>query len=162
LAPQPAYIRLRKTLAGPLDPPIWPAGIAPAAFDAVDAGQLHELLDHAFPGGLIPPFRVWLGNLVADTEYDPDLCVPAVGTDGRVAGFIQCWTSGFIKDLAVAPAFRERGLGAALMRHAFALFATRGMAHVDLKVQASAQTARRLYERLGMVEVPSTPAAPLA
>ncbi|MET3898523.1 ribosomal protein S18 acetylase RimI-like enzyme [Devosia sp. UYZn731] len=39
------------------------------------------------------------------------------------------------------------------MQHAFALFAARGLAHVDLKVDTDEEPARRLYARLGMVEV---------
>lgn len=146
------YLRLRKQLDGPLPVPAWPQGITPAAFDAVDPRLLHALLDEAFPGGLIAPFEDWYRNLTTDAEFDPALCIPALTGDGKVAGFVQCWTSGFVKDLAVAPGYRGRGLGAALMLHAFALFAARGMPHVDLKVQLDEAPARRLYARLGMVE----------
>ncbi len=146
------YLRLRKKLDGPLPAPVWPEGISPVTFDAVDPRLLHGLLDEAFPGGLIAPFEHWYGNLTADAEFDAALCIPALTADGRVAGFVQCWTSGFVKDLAVSPIYRGRGLGAALMLHAFALFAARGAPHVDLKVQLTEAPARRLYARLGMVE----------
>jgi ribosomal protein S18 acetylase RimI-like enzyme len=148
------HIRLRKDLDTPVTAPNWPEGIAPVAFAAVDPRQLHAVLDQAFPG-LVPRFKDWYGNLTSDTEFDPALCVPALTEDGSVAGFVQCWTSGFIKDLAVAPGHRGKGVGAALMQHAFALFAARGMSHVDLKVEPGEEPARRLYARLGMVEVPS-------
>lgn len=146
------YLRLRKELGSPLPAPAWPQDIAPVAFDVVDPRLLHVLLDEAFPGGLIAPFEDWYGNLTTDAEFDPALCVPALTGDGRVAGFVQCWTSGFVKDLAVAREFRGRGLGTALMLHAFALFAARGTPHVDLKVQLAEAPARRLYARLGMIE----------
>jgi ribosomal protein S18 acetylase RimI-like enzyme len=146
------WLRLRKHLVAPLASPIWPEGVAPASFDAVDPRRLHRLVDTAFPG-LVAPFDDWHGNLIHDSEFDPALCVPALTPDGQVAGFVQCWTSNFIKDLAVAPNHRGRGIGAALMRHAFTLFAERGASQVDLKVQIEEAPARRLYARLGMVEV---------
>lgn len=144
---------MRKWLDGSIPPPIWPEGIRPVPFDAVDPRQAHAVLELAFPG-LVAPFQDWYGNLIADSEYDTELCVPAVTSDGTVVGFIQCWTPGFVKDLAVAPSHRGKGLGAALMLDAFALFARRGVAHVDLKVEAGEMPALRLYYRLGMVEAP--------
>jgi len=144
--------RLRKHLDTPLPTFPWPEGIAPAAFDTVDPREPHALLDAAFPG-LVAPFEHWYGNLTADVEFDPALCIPALTEDGHIAGFVQCWTTGFVKDLAVAPAHRGKGVGAALMLHAFALFASRGLPEVDLKVESTEHAARRLYARLGMVEV---------
>ena len=146
--------RLRKYLPGAADEPVWPDKVTPVAFDAVDPRRLHALLDTAFPG-LTASFEDWYGNLTADTEFDPALCVPALTSDGQIAGFVQCWTSDFVKDLAVDPQHRGRGIGAALMQHAFFLFAQRGAPYVDLKVQLEEATARRLYARLGMVAVPA-------
>jgi ribosomal protein S18 acetylase RimI-like enzyme len=66
----------------------------------------------------------------------------------------QCWTEGFVKDLAVRPAYRGRGLGEALLRAVFAEFARRGVARVRLKVDAGNPTgAVRLYRRVGMDEL---------
>ena len=62
----------------------------------------------------------------------------------------QCWTSAFIKDLAVHPRARRRGVGRALMLMAFHAFAKRGATHVDLKVREENASALRLYRDLGM------------
>lgn len=148
-----SVMRLRKLLSTSDTPPFWPPGIRPAAFDAVDPRLLHDLLIVAFPG-LVAPFDDWYGNLTHDSEFDASLCVPALAADGSVAGFVQCWTPNFVKDLAVAPAYRGQGVGAALMQHAFALFTARGAQYVDLKVGSDGQPARRLYARLGMIEAP--------
>lgn len=148
-----SYLRLRKYLDAAPAAVTWPGGIKPAPFGAVDPRRIHAVLDAAFPG-LVAGCDDWYGNLIHDSEFDAALCVPAVTEDGSVAGFIQCWTSNFIKDLAVAPAYRRTGLGTALMRHAFALFAARGAPFVDLKVQVEEEPARRLYASLGMVEAP--------
>ena len=47
--------------------------------------------------------------------------------------------------------WRRRGLGAALLAHAFAAFKARGQLRVDLGVDAEGATRPvRLYERAGM------------
>ena len=149
----PTWLRLRRHLGDPVAAPVWPEGIAPVPFDAVDPRRVHALLDTAFPSQ-VARFEDWYGDLTTDSEFDAALCVPALAPDGQVAGFVQCWTSNFVKDLAVAPAYRGQGVGAALMQHAFALFAARRAQYVDLKVGVGERPARRLYARLGMVEAP--------
>lgn len=153
MADQP-HLRLRKQLNTPLNAPVWPAGVRPLHFGAADARAIHALLDIAFPGGLVAPFEDWYGNLTTDAEFDPALCIAAVTEDGRTVGFVQCWTSDFIKDLAVAPDARGKGIGEALLLTVFAAFAERGAPSVDLKVETNNAPARRLYRRLGMTEAP--------
>ncbi|MET3898524.1 ribosomal protein S18 acetylase RimI-like enzyme [Devosia sp. UYZn731] len=96
---------MRKHLDTAVEAPVWPPGIRPAAFDSVDPRLLHAVLEEAFPG-LVAPLADWYGNMTSYDEFDPALCVPAQTEDGSIAGFMQCWTSGFIKDLAVAERFR--------------------------------------------------------
>jgi len=146
------HIRMRKWLAGSQPLPEWPEGVSPVLLADIDPRAAHHVLETCFPG-LIASFHDWFGNLTSDAEYDPALCIVAVAADGSIAGFVQCWTSNFVKDLAVAQNHRRMGVGAALMRHVFALFAERDAGHVDLKVEAGEDVARRLYQRLGMVEV---------
>lgn len=148
---------MRKMLTQPVAKPHWPDGIRPVAFTDVDPRLLHGLLDLAFPGR-VADFVTWYGNLTTDAEFDPALCMPAVAAEGEVAGFVQCWNTGFVKDLAVSPVHRRKGVGAALMQRAFALFAERGHDHVDLKVQLADLPAYRLYTRLGMEEAADGPA----
>jgi ribosomal protein S18 acetylase RimI-like enzyme len=78
----------------------------------------------------------------------------AVDSKGRLAGAALCWATAFVKDLAVHPEARGRGVAEALMWHAFAVFRARGAAHVDLKTNTVENAAAvRLYERLGMTPV---------
>ncbi len=56
----------------------------------------------------------------------------------------------FVKDLAVHPAARRRGLGRALMLAVFQEFSRRGAVHVDLKVREENAAAQALYRSLGM------------
>ena len=146
-----AYLRLRKDLRERPAPPHWPEGITPALLDENNAKAAHGLLADAFMD--FPPRERWYPALLADSEYAPELCVVAVSKSGEVAGYVQCWTSDFVKDLVVAPAYRGSGIGEALIRHVFATFVRRGTTAVDLKVEIDALPARRLYSRLGMVVV---------
>ena len=115
------------------------------------AAEVHALLEHAHRDvSGVAPFEVWWQALRGDAEYDPALVFLAVDTDGRVIGVAQCWTSAFVKDLAVVVHWRRRGVGEALLTQVFAAFRTRGADHVDLKVEAGNAAALRLYGRLGM------------
>jgi ribosomal protein S18 acetylase RimI-like enzyme len=56
---------------------------------------------------------------------------------------------GWVHLVAVAPRFRRRGIGAALMSRAEALLAERGCPKLNLQVRASSPEAVGFYERLG-------------
>lgn len=134
-----------------LQAPRWPAGVALRSFTIDDAEQLHSLLAHAYRhgGGSVTDLATWIASMTGDEEYDPRLWTLAQN-DGLLIGSALCWTSGFVKDLVVHEAWRGRGLGEALMRHALEIFAARGAPAVELKVHADNASAIRLYERVGM------------
>ena len=148
-------LRLRRDLSLPLPGPRWPPDVSIHPFTEAHAAPAHALMMAAYgpDEGSVPPFGVWWPELERDSEYDPELVFLARTGDGRLAGICQCWTSAFVKDLAVAPDFRGRGIGEALMLSAFEAFRARGAAHVDLKVLSGNTRAIRLYQRLGMGEV---------
>ena len=147
-------VRLRRMLPGEIRSPQWPDGFAMRTFQAADAPVLHELLELVFDDGMNGPFDQWWSRLSADAEFDPELCFMVFDSGGRLAGAALSWTSGFLKDLAVHPDFRGRGIAEALLWHVFATFAARGVGHVDLKTSLVDNAAAvRLYRRLGMVEV---------
>jgi ribosomal protein S18 acetylase RimI-like enzyme len=143
-------------LRPPLPAPDPPADVRLRPFDADrDAAEVHACLVEAFAGSdeRVAPFEKWRPWLLGDPSYDPALVfVAEVG--GEVVGMAQCWTEGFVKDLAVRPGYRGRGLGEELLRAVFAEFARRGVARVRLKVDAGNPTgAVRLYRRMGMDEL---------
>jgi mycothiol synthase len=74
--------------------------------------------------------------------------------DGEVAGVVTFRPTshgGWIEELGVREPWRGRGLGALLLRHAFARLAETGMHEVRLNVDTENATgATRLYERVGM------------
>ena len=75
---------------------------------------------------------------------------PALSQTRQYLGVAQCWTSAFIKNLAVHPCAQGQGLGRALLLHSFQVFKQRGEPYVDLKVLESNLRARHLYESAGM------------
>lgn len=146
---------MRRDLSEGVEPLLWPAGVsvqtAGAKPDKKFLQAAHAVLGPGYweGGGGAPIFRQWWKALHKDKEYDPALFFIATDAEG-VAGIVQCWTSAFIKDLAVTPRMRRRGLGRALMLHAFHAFAARGAQRVDLKVREDNAAAIALYKSLGM------------
>lgn len=72
--------------------------------------------------------------------------------EGALVGFGAAWTlleEGEITRVAVRPAARGQGIGAALMRALLHECAARGAGMVFLEVRAGNASARRLYETLG-------------
>jgi ribosomal protein S18 acetylase RimI-like enzyme len=148
-------LRFRRDLDGRLQTPRWPEDTRVRTLLPRDPLAVYGLLTDIYPDdtSINVPFETWWRALSTDEEFDPALCFLAVDRHDRLLGVAQCWTSAFIKDLAVLPAARRRGIGENLLWHAFDAFRTRGADHVDLKVVAKNATAQRLYERVGMRRV---------
>ncbi len=148
-------LRMRRELAANIEPPRWPAGVSVRTLGAKPDTRLaalaHSVLEAGFweGGGGAPIFRQWWKALRKDDEFDPQLVFIAMDAAG-VVGMAQCWTSAFVKDLAVHPGARRQGLGRALMLTAFDAFARRGATHADLKVREENAAAIALYHSLDM------------
>jgi ribosomal protein S18 acetylase RimI-like enzyme len=148
--------RMRRVFSDSEEAPRWPEGVSIRTLRGeADAKTAYKLLQSTYEegGDELPPFGMWWGRLSKDEEFDADLFFLALDQGGTLAGVAQCWTSGFMKDLAVRLDMRSGGLGEALLRHAFAEFKERGLSHLDLKVEIANESAMRLYERVGMVRV---------
>ncbi|WP_417491790.1 GNAT family N-acetyltransferase [Maricaulis sp.] len=153
----PVAIHLRKHI----DPathytPIWPDGLVLSRFEPQrHARAARALLNDAYAGGGgdVLAFETWWPALTADPEYRPELCFVAIDSaTGALAGFAQCWSLGFVKDIAVAVPWRGRGLGRAMMTEIFRSFQLLGVTELDLKVAAdNPSQALGFYQRLGMV-----------
>lgn len=146
---------MRRDLAGGVEAPTWPTGVVVQTLGENPDRKLlqaaHAVLEPGYweGGGGAPIFRQWWKALCKDKEYDPALVFIALDAQG-VVGLAQCWTSAFVKDVAVAPRMRREGLGRALMLTAFEAFVRRGVAYVDLKVREDNAPAIALYKSLGM------------
>ena len=87
-------------------------------------------------------------------DFDPSLWFLALDGD-RIAGTALCFPRSeqlaWVRGLGVRRPWRGRGLGMALLQHAFAAFYARGMRIAGLGVDAQSPSgATRLYERAGM------------
>ena len=148
-------LRFRRDLGQPVDAPVWPAGFACRTLAPGDAAAVHALLKAAnLHGPDLPDPEGWWTALTGDSEFEAALCFVALDAELRIVGVAQCWTSAFLKDLAVHPDFRRLGIGGCLLRQVFGAFRARGASNIDLKVDAGNAPAIRLYERVGMYRVP--------
>jgi mycothiol synthase len=137
-----------------LPEPVWPEGISVRSFRIEDARAVKELLDVSYAKESDfreEPFEVWSRFMLDDASFEAESWFVAEAADGSLAGAALNWKEGFVKDLVVHPAHRQRGLGAALMLHTFRHFKARGAPTVTLKTDSiNTSQAWRLYERLGM------------
>ena len=147
-------------LTGETAAPEWPDRIEVREWQEGDDPAFHATLQEAFAEnfGFTPtPYDEWLRAIEAQPETDRLIWYLAL-QDDEVAGVAQCgWhssgdrTFGWVSDLGVRKPWRRRGLGLALLRHAFVELGRRGATRVGLGVDAENATgAVRLYERAGM------------
>ncbi|HEY0853317.1 MAG TPA: GNAT family N-acetyltransferase [Devosia sp.] len=150
-----AALLMRRSLGAPFPEPRWPDDIRLVPFEEQHALAAHALLVAAYSrggGGVPSRFVEWWNAVSTDEEFDPQLCFVALDSDGTMAAFALCWTSSFVKDIAVADRHRRKGVGEALLLAAFTALKARGHEQVGLKVEVDNPSgARRLYERLGFV-----------
>ena len=151
--------RMRLDLRGEQPPPQLPDGVAVRAYRDADARPLHALIELAFAENneRILPFDEWLRFMTAHDDFDPAFFHLAEADDGLVACALT-WKpfegKGWLKDLAVHPAHRRRGLGEAMNAVAAAAYRAAGVEWMGLKVDVDNPTgALRLYARLGYERV---------
>lgn len=156
MAEAPDFILLRRDLAAPLPPLQLPTTLRIEPVEVTDAREAHALLQSAYATGFgwVPDdWLVWWESVAGDSEFDRDLCLVAREAD-RMVGFCLCWTSSFVKDLAVTPDRQGHGLGRTLLLVSLSHLKSRGATGASLKVRTANTTARRLYERLGFLPSP--------
>jgi mycothiol synthase len=139
-----------------------------------DARALHALDAESFrssPDYVPESPEMFVEEHLRAHDVAPDLSL--VAQDGEeMAGFVLArrWAheaSGYIDLLAVAPAHQRRGIGTALLTHAFVAFATDGLVQAQLGVASDNPRGLRVYEAAGMgprfrfdvYERPMTPSA---
>jgi mycothiol synthase len=153
---------MTQELGGDRPEPAWPAGITVRAFRRErDEPAVYAAMTEAFAEGLPQrdlTLEEWRQAWFSHPDLDLDLWFVAWAGD-EVAGSLIAFANpgeGFIDELAVRRDWCGRGLGQALLLHAFRTLAQRGERRVALMVDAANSTgAVRLYERVGMRAVRS-------
>lgn len=157
------YARMRRSLEGVSPtPPATPDGISIRPVDPADDADMrlfHRILDEAFRDTpdyqprTYERWREWVDGQDS-VAWDEWLVASAGGTP---AGVLQSSDhalddgEGWVKMLAVSREHRRRGIGEALLRRAFALYAAKGRTQVGLGVDLANPTeAARLYHAVGM------------
>lgn len=147
------HARMTKALSGEAAAP----GIRPMRDDELP--RFHEVLQEAFadtPDFVPVSYADWRAGLAAlpSISWDEWLVAEA---DGRIVGVLQSAdqgverNEGWVKNLAVLRAYRGRGIGGALLRTAFAIYAAKGRATAGLGVDLTNPTgAYQLYSGVGM------------
>lgn len=144
--------RMARGITGPLDAPVWPAGVSLRPFDRErDDREVWQVVMTSFAGtfGSHPrPFEEW-ATLVLDQGYDV-VCAIANGALIAVATTDVRQGDGHVGQLGVLPEHRGRGLGLALLQECFRRDAAAGLSQTTLTVDGDNAQARRLYEKAGM------------
>jgi len=152
------FWRMEIDLHAPPPAPAWPEGIVIRTFvPGQDARATYEAIEEAFQdhwGHVRLPFEEWSRGQTQRPEFDPALWFLAIDHE-QIAGTALCLRRtellGWIRGLGVRRPWRGRGLGMALLRHAFGAFYACGFRSAGLGVDAQSLTgATRVYERAGM------------
>ncbi|MDG4802964.1 GNAT family N-acetyltransferase [Micromonospora sp. WMMD980] len=157
------YLRMSRSLADLPAEPAPPAGVTVRPLrpdDEADLRLFHLIHDTAFRDTLDHEpldFDRWRDLLPSSGKVWDEWFVAEV--DGEPAGALQSsdqaveQDAGWVRTLSVLPAHRRRGVGAALLRRAFAVYAAKGRARAGLGVDLANPTAPvTLYHSVGLVE----------
>ena len=150
--------QMRIQMEAPPPPPEWPAGVKlRTALPGQDDRAIHALIQAAFdrPGRTPQPFEAWQEFMIQSALFQAELWFLAEA-NGELAGVCLCFACpeiGWVQALGVVKGQRQRGLGTALLRHAFGEFWKRDMGLVGLAVQAENEAAVALYEAAGMKRI---------
>ncbi len=121
--------------------PEWPEGVSVRTFEPGDEEAVHALVQEAFSDNyrhVRTAFEDWRHVMMARGSFDPALWFLAV-SGARIIGVALCPDypdRGWVRQLAVARDWRRRGVGAALLRHAFREFARHGKPNAGLGVDS--------------------------
>ena len=156
--PARRFWRMRRELDGPTPAPVWPDGVVVRGYDRPrDDAAVHALITTSFReigGQHERTLEEWTGYLLDTDRFDADLYLVAEAHGqvvGAALGQVMGEDYGFVRQLAVAPSHRGRGLALALLHESFRRHAGRGLPATVLGVDAGNPTgALALYERAGM------------
>jgi mycothiol synthase len=151
------FYRMMIELEHPPPTPEWPAGLVVTTFDHAAAREFHAALEETFADEWDhdpEAFEDWRERRLEAPGADPTLWF-AVKEGNEIAAVLMAdaerYGMGWVGAIGVREPWRRRGLGLALLQHAFTELYGRGKQVIGLGVDAENPTgATRLYERAGM------------
>jgi ribosomal protein S18 acetylase RimI-like enzyme len=150
------FFRMAIELEGPPPRPNWPDGLEARPVEPEQLRAFHAAREEAFANEWrhVPEaFEAFEARVVERPRAELSLWT-AVWDGERIAATLIAGRElggGWIASIGVREPWRRRGLGLALLRHAFGQLRERGEHRVQLGVDAeNASGAIRLYERAGM------------
>ncbi|MEO7018528.1 MAG: GNAT family N-acetyltransferase [Ktedonobacteraceae bacterium] len=155
-----AYVRsawvMESEMNEPPPAPVWPEGIELRPFTMDMAHAVYAADDEAFSDhwGYMPiSFEIFESLFLHRSDFDPTLWFIACDNE-QIVGEALCeyrGEQGWVNGLSTRRPWRHKGVGLALLHHAFGEFYRRGTRKVSLDVDAESLTgATRLYEKAGM------------
>lgn len=142
---------MRRNLHLALPDAPFPSGVALAEWTPALAGQFFEAYQESFrerPGFPVwSAAEQWIEWATGDDGFHPQMSLLAHDGEQPV-GFIVC-DDAWIVQVGTHPAWRGRGLGAALVVEALRRFKAAGAEHVTLDVNTNNPSAARVYTWLG-------------
>jgi mycothiol synthase len=162
--PVRSWWSMRIDLRGELPPPTFPPGIELRPFVVgQDETMLTELINDVFAEhwGEGQHTLDGIRAEVAMPDFHSDLLLFAE-KEGQVVGYVWSWADrkiaaagdarAYIGDLGVRKAYRDQGLGRALLLRALHDVKRRGAVAAELDVDGPNASAKRLYESVGFRE----------
>lgn len=149
------YLRMQCTMDQQPEKPRWLEGvhlrtINPGKDDLRVFDFVNGNISHA--ARTTADFERWRSWMMRADHFIPELWF-LLFSDEDLIGAALCFDYeeyGWIRQLAVAPSWRRKGLGTALLQHSFRCFHSRGHRRVALGVEADNLDALQFYERVGM------------
>jgi mycothiol synthase len=155
-----SFIIMQLEMDTPPPPPQWPDGIMVRPFVSGQDEQATYQADEeaAEDKGYHQPlsYEVWAKHMCMDGDFfDPDIWFLACQEDEVAGVALNLYNKdskiGWVNHLSVRRAWRNKGIGKALLLHSFAEFFRRGVRNIKLSVDSKSLTnAPRLYEQVGM------------
>lgn len=150
---------MQRDLSHPIEPNLLPDDLSFVEWTPERAPLFFQVYTQAFrerPGFPGWPEEVWRKNLTGHSEFRSDLSLLILHENEGV-GYALCAvegseaTTGHIIQMGVVPAWRNRGLGGALLSETMRRFLAEGLQYATLEVNTNNPQATRVYERLGFV-----------
>jgi mycothiol synthase len=139
------YWRMAMGLEAPLAAAAWPERVSTRRYAPEDLAETETLVRESLPD--------FSGNLAARRVASDLSTVARAAAGGSLAGVVLCERregQGFVSYLAVAPEWRGRGLGRALLADALTRMRAAGLERAALGVNGRNESATALYRSVGM------------